>query len=93
MFGGVVKEPLPDVTPTYLTGNVLAKLRQCDDVAMTVNLSLFIANVVNISCCVAGLAKLWANGVSESNGRDLDSFAFRSRPSASDTFVPAIGRY
>lgn len=37
IFGGVVKEPLPDVTPTYLTSNVLATLRQCDDVAMTVS--------------------------------------------------------
>ncbi|KAL1488977.1 hypothetical protein ABEB36_014757 [Hypothenemus hampei] len=36
VFGGVVKEPLPDVTPTFLTINVLATLRQCDDVAMTV---------------------------------------------------------
>ncbi|CAG9767416.1 unnamed protein product [Ceutorhynchus assimilis] len=36
IFGGVVKETLPDVTPTYLTSNVLATLRQCDDVAMTV---------------------------------------------------------
>ncbi|XP_030758663.1 GMP synthase [glutamine-hydrolyzing] isoform X2 [Sitophilus oryzae] len=36
VYGGIVKEPLPDVTPTYLTGNVLATLRQCDDVAMTV---------------------------------------------------------
>ncbi|XP_076274979.1 GMP synthase burgundy isoform X2 [Rhynchophorus ferrugineus] len=36
VFGGIVKEPLPDVTPTFLTGNVLATLRQCDDVAMTV---------------------------------------------------------
>lgn len=36
VFGGIVKESLPDVTPTFLTGNVLASLRQCDDVAMTV---------------------------------------------------------
>ncbi|KAJ8926510.1 hypothetical protein NQ314_021112, partial [Rhamnusium bicolor] len=33
VFGGIVKEPLPDVTPTYLTSNVLSTLRQCDDVA------------------------------------------------------------
>ncbi|XP_066258561.1 GMP synthase [glutamine-hydrolyzing] isoform X2 [Euwallacea similis] len=36
VFGGVVKETVPDVTPTYLTTNVLSTLRQCDDVAMTV---------------------------------------------------------
>nr|CAH7727088.1 unnamed protein product [Callosobruchus chinensis] len=36
VFGGIVKEPLPDVTPTYLTSNVLSTLRQCDDVATTV---------------------------------------------------------
>ncbi|CAH1968955.1 unnamed protein product [Acanthoscelides obtectus] len=36
VFGGIIKEPLPDVTPTYLTRNVLATLRQCDDVATTV---------------------------------------------------------
>ncbi|XP_019760968.1 GMP synthase [glutamine-hydrolyzing] isoform X2 [Dendroctonus ponderosae] len=36
VFGGVVKEPLPDVTPTYLTSHVLATLRQCDDAAMGV---------------------------------------------------------
>ncbi|XP_074040930.1 GMP synthase [glutamine-hydrolyzing] isoform X1 [Leptinotarsa decemlineata] len=33
IFGGIVKESLPDVTPTYLTSNVLSTLRQCDDVA------------------------------------------------------------
>lgn len=33
VFGDIVKEPLPDVTPTYLTNNVLSTLRQCDDVA------------------------------------------------------------
>ncbi|KAG5877636.1 hypothetical protein JTB14_030034 [Gonioctena quinquepunctata] len=33
IFGGIVKEPIPDVTPTYLTSNVLSTLRQCDDVA------------------------------------------------------------
>ncbi|KAJ8916112.1 hypothetical protein NQ315_004479 [Exocentrus adspersus] len=36
VFGGIVKEPLPDVTPTYLTSNVLSTLRQCDDVATSV---------------------------------------------------------
>ncbi|XP_060522607.1 GMP synthase [glutamine-hydrolyzing] [Cylas formicarius] len=36
VFGSIVKEPLPDVTPTFLTSNVLATLRQCDDVANTV---------------------------------------------------------
>ncbi|CAH0564257.1 unnamed protein product [Brassicogethes aeneus] len=36
VFGGIVKEPLPDVTPTFLTGNVLGTLRQCDHVAMRV---------------------------------------------------------
>jgi len=36
IFGGIVKEPLPDVTVTYLTNNVLSTLRQCDDVATTI---------------------------------------------------------
>ncbi|XP_044758111.1 GMP synthase [glutamine-hydrolyzing] isoform X1 [Coccinella septempunctata] len=33
VFGGLVKEPIPDVTPTFLTNNVLSTLRQCDDIA------------------------------------------------------------
>ncbi|KAJ3624256.1 hypothetical protein MTP99_017896 [Tenebrio molitor] len=36
IFGGLVKEPILDLTITYLTSNVLATLRQCDDVATTV---------------------------------------------------------
>ncbi|XP_072382797.1 GMP synthase [glutamine-hydrolyzing] [Diabrotica undecimpunctata] len=36
IFGGIVKEPLPDVTLTYLTTHVLGTLRQCDDVATTI---------------------------------------------------------
>ncbi|XP_019864567.1 GMP synthase [glutamine-hydrolyzing] isoform X2 [Aethina tumida] len=36
IFGGIVKEPLPDVTPTYLTSNVLSTIRQCDDVATSI---------------------------------------------------------
>ncbi|CAH1112305.1 unnamed protein product [Psylliodes chrysocephalus] len=36
IFGGIVKEPLPDVTHTYLTSNVLSTLRQCDDIAMSI---------------------------------------------------------
>lgn len=39
VFGGIVKEPLPDVTPTYLTSNVLSTLRQCDDVATGVSVT------------------------------------------------------
>lgn len=38
VFGGLVKEPLLDLTATYLTSNVLATLRQCDDAAATVSL-------------------------------------------------------
>lgn len=41
IFGGIVKESLPDVTPTYLTSNVLSLLRQCDDVAMGVSVLCF----------------------------------------------------
>jgi GMP synthase (glutamine-hydrolysing) len=37
IFGGLVKEPILDLTITYLTSNVLATLRQCDDVATTVS--------------------------------------------------------
>ncbi|RZC39084.1 Ribosomal L12 and/or GMP synt C domain containing protein, partial [Asbolus verrucosus] len=33
VFGGLVKEPILDLTITYLTSNVLGTLRQCDDVA------------------------------------------------------------
>ncbi|CAG9863687.1 unnamed protein product [Phyllotreta striolata] len=36
IFGGIVKEPLPDVTHTYLTGNALSTLRQCDDIATSI---------------------------------------------------------
>lgn len=43
VFGGIVKEPLPDVTPTYLTSNVLSTLRQCDDVATGVSM-IFVIN-------------------------------------------------
>lgn len=37
IFGGIVKEFIPDLTPTYLTSNVLSTLRQCDDVATGVS--------------------------------------------------------
>lgn len=33
IFGGLVKESLHDITPTYLTSNVLSTIRQCDDIA------------------------------------------------------------
>ncbi|KAF2903167.1 hypothetical protein ILUMI_03025 [Ignelater luminosus] len=36
IFGGLVKEIIPDLTPTYLTRHVLSTLRQADDVAMGV---------------------------------------------------------
>ncbi|XP_071052290.1 GMP synthase [glutamine-hydrolyzing] [Onthophagus taurus] len=36
IFGGLVKEIIPDLTPTYLTNNVISTLRQCDDVATSV---------------------------------------------------------
>ncbi|KAK9885455.1 hypothetical protein WA026_010951 [Henosepilachna vigintioctopunctata] len=36
VFGGLVKEPIPDVTTTFLTSNVLSTLRQCDDLAMNI---------------------------------------------------------
>lgn len=37
IFSGIVKEFIPDLTPTYLTSNVLSTLRQCDDVATGVS--------------------------------------------------------
>lgn len=37
IFGGLVKEIIPDLTPTYLTRHVLSTLRQADDVAMGVS--------------------------------------------------------
>lgn len=36
IFGGLVKETIPDLTPTYLTPNVICSLRHADDVATTV---------------------------------------------------------
>lgn len=48
IFGGIVKESLPDVTPTYLTSHVLSTLRQCDDVAMTVSLIFYFMSTVVI---------------------------------------------
>ncbi|XP_056638879.1 GMP synthase [glutamine-hydrolyzing] [Diorhabda carinulata] len=36
IFGGNVKEPIPDVTTTYLNSNVLSTLRQCDDIATSI---------------------------------------------------------
>ncbi|KAI4456164.1 gmp synthase-related [Holotrichia oblita] len=36
IFGGLVKEIIPDLTPTYLTQNVVSTLRQCDDIATSV---------------------------------------------------------
>lgn len=36
IFGGLVKESIPDLTPTYLTGNVLSTLRQADHLATQV---------------------------------------------------------
>lgn len=36
VFGGLVKESIPDLTPTYLTNNVVGSLRHADDVASTV---------------------------------------------------------
>lgn len=36
IFGGLVKEIIPDLTATYLTRSVLSLIRQCDDVATTV---------------------------------------------------------
>lgn len=37
IFGGLVKEIIPDLTPTYLTPNVISTVRQCDDVATSVS--------------------------------------------------------
>ncbi|XP_025836506.1 GMP synthase [glutamine-hydrolyzing] isoform X2 [Agrilus planipennis] len=37
IFGGLVKECIPDLTPTYLTSIVLSTLRQVDDIAMGVS--------------------------------------------------------
>ena len=37
VFGGLVKEIIPDLTPTYLTNNVISTIRQCDDIANSVN--------------------------------------------------------
>ena len=33
MFGGAVHGPIEDITPTFLTPNVLATLREVDDIA------------------------------------------------------------
>lgn len=41
IFGGIVKEFIPDLTPTYLTSNVLSTLRQCDDIATGVSVCKF----------------------------------------------------
>lgn len=41
IFGGLVKESIPDLTPTYLTSNVLATLRQADNLATQVRFLLF----------------------------------------------------
>lgn len=46
VFGDIVKEALPDVTPTYLTSNVLSTLRQCDDVAMSVSIHFFFSVIL-----------------------------------------------
>lgn len=35
IFGGLVKEIVPDLTPTYLTNNVISTIRHADDVATT----------------------------------------------------------
>lgn len=35
VFGGLVKECIPDLTPTYLTTNVVGSLRHADDIAST----------------------------------------------------------
>lgn len=36
VFGGLIKESIPDLTPTYLTGNALSTLRQADSLATQV---------------------------------------------------------
>lgn len=42
IFGGLVKESIPDLTPTYLTSNVLSTLRQADHLATQVRRTLII---------------------------------------------------
>lgn len=39
IFGGLVKEIIPDLTPTYLTTNVISTIRQVDDIATSVLMS------------------------------------------------------
>lgn len=38
VFGGLVKEIIPDLTPTYLTNNVISTIRQADDLATSVSI-------------------------------------------------------
>lgn len=49
IFGGLVKDPVLDITPTYLTSNVLATVRQADFVAFQVLLS---------SNCVSNISQM-----------------------------------
>lgn len=55
IFGGLVKEIIPDLTPTYLTPNVVSTIRQCDDIATSVScffyfmLPLFIKSFLKTS--------------------------------------------
>lgn len=36
-FGGIIKEQITDITPTFLTQQVISTLRQADDLATQVN--------------------------------------------------------
>ena len=45
IFGKAVKDQVSDVTPTYLTGNVLSTIRQVDDVAYQVSIIYWFCNL------------------------------------------------
>lgn len=47
IFGGIVKDCILDITPTFLTPNVISTLRQCDDIATQVRffIMVFLINV------------------------------------------------
>ncbi|XP_014681879.1 PREDICTED: GMP synthase [glutamine-hydrolyzing]-like [Priapulus caudatus] len=47
IFGGRVKEPVLEITPTFLTSGVLSTLRQADHVAMTVLASRNLTRVIS----------------------------------------------